>query len=85
MTLSVYEVTLLGAEPKGRFTQAFTVMADGERTAETLARASAALRDFAVINVHIASRPDALVEDDEVFPRVISHGQRDYVDTPGEA
>lgn len=76
MSLSVHEVTLLGADDGGRFTISFMVLAPNKVEAETLARASAALRDFAVLDVHATPRVGYPVDGPSEFPRVLTHGER---------
>ena len=84
MTLSVYDVTLVGADPKGRFQEIYRVLAFSNDTAETLARASAALKDFAVIESSVAATDFAPPEEGpDDFPRVISTGQRNYTHLHG--
>lgn len=78
MKLSVYEVSLLGADERGRFIADCRVLASSEQEAEAMARASAALRDFAVIDVARMTLMEAGAEPTFEFPRVLGHGERNY-------
>lgn len=81
MKLCVHEVTLLGADEKGRFTATYLVYAANKLEAEALGRASAALRDFAVLDAHVSVRVGIPVDGPADFPRVLTHGDRRYVES----
>lgn len=77
--MNVFDVLLTGADEKGRFTALYRVMSFSEDSALTLARASAALADFAVLDAAIQAEDPILPDGPIDFPRVLSHGQREYV------
>ena len=51
--IDVFDVLLTGADEKGRFTALYRVMSFSEDSALILARASAALADYAVLEATI--------------------------------
>mgnify|MGYP000125936918 CR=1 FL=1 len=78
MSMEVFEVSLQGADEKGRFVSIVRVLGKNEVEAEAMARASAALRDYAVTEV-MTCRPTAETVDQPYdFPRVLGHGEREY-------
>ncbi|MBR9824298.1 MAG: hypothetical protein GYB36_00670 [Alphaproteobacteria bacterium] len=78
MKLDVFEVSLLGADERGHFMTIVRVVSANEVEAETLARASAALRDFAVTEINECQRTGEPVSPDYEFPRVLGHSERKY-------
>lgn len=77
--MDVFDVLLTGADEKGRFTAVYRVMSFSEESALMLARASAALADYAVLDASVQSQDPVLPDGPIDFPRVLSHGDRDYV------
>ncbi|MBO6728776.1 MAG: hypothetical protein JJ884_11420 [Maricaulis sp.] len=77
--MDVFDVLLTGADEKGRFTALYRVMSFSEDSALTLARASAALADYAVLEATIQAKDLVLPDGSIDFPRVLSHGDREYV------
>lgn len=77
--MTVFDVLLTGADDKGRFNAIYRVMSFDEDSAVTLSRASAALADNAVLDASIHARDLDLPDGPTDFPRVLSHGQREYI------
>lgn len=77
--MTVFDVVLTGADEKGRFNAIYRAMSFDDASAITLCRASAALADYAVLDAAIHARDLPLPEGPTDFPRVLSHGQREYI------
>ena len=78
MSLTVFDVVLVGADAQGRFLITYRVTAQDQPEAEVMARASAANGGFAVIGLGLVSEQGETTDDTGHERRVLGSGDRIY-------